>query len=98
MLAARDGDRLVATVMVGHDGHRGWFYYVAVDPGHRRGGIGRTVMAAAQDWLRRRGVAKAELLIRPENAAVQRFHEALGYGVEPRTVMSRWFDGSPPTG
>lgn len=97
VLTGRVGDALVATVMVGHDGHRGWFYYVAVDPEHRRAGLGRAIMAAAEDWLRERGIAKAELLIRPENAAVQKFYETLGYAVEPRTVMSRWLDGRPPT-
>ena len=32
VLIAREGDRLAASVMVGCDGHRGWVYYLAVDP------------------------------------------------------------------
>ncbi len=43
------------TVMVGHDGHRGWLYFVASAPGLRGGGIGRRMVEAAEDWLRRRG-------------------------------------------
>jgi ribosomal protein S18 acetylase RimI-like enzyme len=41
VLAGRDGDAVVASVLVGHDGHRGWVYYVAVDPDHRHKGYGR---------------------------------------------------------
>ncbi len=98
ILVGRRGAAVAATVMVGHDGHRGWLYYVAVDPAAQRGGVGRAIMTAAEDWLRLRSIAKAELLIRAENEAVQRFYQALGYAVEPRTVMSRWLDGRPPTG
>ena len=36
VLIGRNGAAIVATAMVGHDGHRGWVYYVAVDPDHRQ--------------------------------------------------------------
>jgi GNAT superfamily N-acetyltransferase len=52
VLLGRDGGVLVASVLVGHDGHRGWVYYVTVDPDHRYRGHGRAIMAAAEDWLR----------------------------------------------
>ena len=52
VLIGRDNGAIVATVMVGHDGHRGWVYYVAVDPDGRKRGYGRAIMAAAEDWLR----------------------------------------------
>src|SRR4051812_45601145 len=58
ILLGRDGDALVASVMVGHDGHRGAVYYVTVDPDHRNKGFGRAIMAAAEDWLRARGIMK----------------------------------------
>jgi GNAT superfamily N-acetyltransferase len=54
VLLGRDGDAVVASVLVGHDGHRGWAYYVAVDPQHRKKGLGRAIMAAAEEWLRAR--------------------------------------------
>ncbi|MFX6778520.1 GNAT family N-acetyltransferase, partial [Acinetobacter baumannii] len=44
VLVAREGGSIVATVMVGHDGHRGWVYYVAVDPDTRKRGYGRIIM------------------------------------------------------
>jgi len=64
VLIGRDGNAIVATAMVGHDGHRGWVYYVAVDPVRRTQGHGRTIMNAAEDWLRRAGIAKLQLLVR----------------------------------
>ena len=51
--------------MVGHDGHRGWVYYVASDPEHRYKGYGRAIMDAAEDWLRARGIEKLQLMVRP---------------------------------
>ncbi|MGH6948996.1 MAG: GNAT family N-acetyltransferase, partial [Kiloniellales bacterium] len=42
---------LVASIAVGHDGHRGWLYYLAVKPALRKRGHGRALVAAAEDWL-----------------------------------------------
>lgn len=77
-------------VMVGHDGHRGWLYYVASDPGSRGSGFGRQMVHAAEDWLRRRGVLKVQLLVRETNTQVVTFYEHLGFEVAPRIVMSKW--------
>jgi ribosomal protein S18 acetylase RimI-like enzyme len=73
-----DGD-LVASAMVGEDGHRGWVHYVAADPAHAGRGLGRAIMQAAEDWLGRRGVWKVQLLVRGDNARVIGFYEHLGY-------------------
>lgn len=83
-------DRIVASAMCGSDGHRGWVYYVAVDPAFRGRGYGRDMMARAEAWLADQGVPKIELMVRSENTAVQRFYEAIGYNVEPVSVMARW--------
>ena len=88
---------VTATVMVGHDGHRGWVYYVAVDPDKRRGGYGRTMMRAAEDWLRQRGIEKIMLMVRPENDSVRGFYRASGYEEQPRVIFARWLDGRPMT-
>ncbi len=89
ILAGRvDGD-LVATAMVGCDGHRGWVYYVAVDPGRRERGHGEAIMRAAEAWVRERGLPKLQLMVRGDNAAVVKFYEAIGYGIEDRIVMSK---------
>lgn len=71
--------RIVASIMVGHDGHRGSFYYVAVDPQHRRSGVGASLIRAGEAWLKKRGVWKVNLLVRQDNAEVKGFYERLGY-------------------
>ncbi|GJE16889.1 GNAT family acetyltransferase [Methylobacterium marchantiae] len=84
LVADRDG-LIVATAMVGEDGHRGWVYYVAVDPRLRNLGLGRGIMDAAERWLIDRGVWKMQLLVREENDAVRHFYEHLGYR-DTRTI------------
>jgi ribosomal protein S18 acetylase RimI-like enzyme len=97
VLLGRDGDVLVASVLVGHDGHRGWVYYVTVDPDHRKKGFGRAIMTAAEDWLRGRGILKLQLMVRPDNAQVQAFYETLDYDEQERIVYAKWLDGREPT-
>ena len=91
LVLGREG-RIVATVMAGHDGHRGMLYYVAVDPSCQGQGIGKSAVRAAEAWLASRGVWKTNLLVRPENAAVKGFYEALGYTVNPVLCMARKLD------
>lgn len=88
LVATRDG-RIVASVMVGHDGHRGGVYYVSSDPALRRLGLGRLIMEAAEAWLKARGVPKLNLLVRTSNKGVIGFYEALGYGLEETVAMGK---------
>jgi ribosomal protein S18 acetylase RimI-like enzyme len=97
VLLGRDGDTLVASVLVGHDGHRGSVYYVTVDPEHRKKGFGRAIMTAAEDWLRSRGILKLQLMVRPDNTQVQAFYETLDYDEQERIVYAKWLDGRDPT-
>ncbi|MBT5413395.1 MAG: GNAT family acetyltransferase [Rhodospirillaceae bacterium] len=98
LVGVGDGARIVAAVMVGHDGHRGWLYYLAVDSDRRGKGLGRRMVQAAEAWAAERGIRKAELMIRGGNTAVRAFYERLGYRVEDRVVMTRWLDGTEPNG
>ena len=97
VLAGRNAADIVASVLVGHDGHRGWVYYVAVDPKHRHQGYGGAIMAAAEDWLRQRGIEKLQLMVRPDNKQVQAFYDTLGYDEQKRVVYAKWLDGREPT-
>ena len=97
VLVGRDGGAIVATAMVGHDGHRGWVYYVATDPERRGKGHGRAIMAAAEDWLRQTGIAKMQLMVRRENAAAGAFYQSIGYAEAQTVVFARWLDGREPT-
>lgn len=87
---AATGGPVLGSAMAGHDGHRGWLYYVASATSVRGGGLGRTMVRAGETWLKARGILKAQLLVRETNTAVVSFYEAMGYAVAPRTVMGKW--------
>jgi ribosomal protein S18 acetylase RimI-like enzyme len=89
-----EAGQITGSVMVGHDGHRGWLYYVASAPHSRGSGVGRQMVQAAENWLRQRGVVKVQLLARESNAKVVSFYEHLGFEVAPRVVMGKWL-GQP---
>jgi ribosomal protein S18 acetylase RimI-like enzyme len=91
------GDDALATVLVGHDGHRGWVYYLAVSPDHRHKGYGRIMMDAAERWLRERGIEKLQLMVRPDNVSVKDFYQSLGYSMQERIIYAKWLDGREPT-
>jgi len=90
VLGLFDEKTLVGTVMVGHDGHRGWVYYLAVDESQRGQGLGRQLMLAAEDWLRERGVVKLQLMVRSANAGVLDFYDHLGYEDSDVQVRAKW--------
>jgi ribosomal protein S18 acetylase RimI-like enzyme len=79
LLVAVEDELVVGTVMAGYEGHRGWINYLAVEPGRRRRGLGRDLMAAAERRLAERGCPKINLQIRSENTDVVAFYGALGY-------------------
>lgn len=83
---------LAAAVMAGHDGHRGTVYYLAVDPDQQGAGFGRQMMAAAEAWLRDKGVWKVNLMVRTGNAPVLGFYDTLGYQDSDVVVREKWLD------
>ena len=97
VLLGRNGGAVVASVLVGHDGHRGWVYYLAVHPDHRHKGYGRIMMDAAERWLREAGIEKLQLMVRPDNKSVKNFYQSLGYSEQERVIYAKWLDGREPT-
>jgi len=93
ILVGRADGAVVATAMVGHDGHRGWVYYVAVDPDRQKQGFGRAIMNAAEQWLREAGLPKLQLLVRRENAQAGAFYRGIGYEEADTIVFAKWIDG-----
>jgi ribosomal protein S18 acetylase RimI-like enzyme len=92
LVCADDAGTILGSVMVGHDGHRGWLYYVAADPASRGEGVGRRMVEAAETWLTERGVVKMLLLVRDTNTQVVGFYEHLGFEIAPRVIMSKRLD------
>jgi ribosomal protein S18 acetylase RimI-like enzyme len=74
--------KLIAAVMTGYEGHRGWINYLAVHPEHRRCNHGRQMMAAAEKLLRGLGCPKINLQVRITNRAVVEFYQHLGYSMD----------------
>lgn len=82
-------ERIVGTAMAGFDGHRGWVYYLGVDPEYQRRGIGTALMKRVESRLIGMGCPKLNLQIRANNAEVQSFYESLGYFSEDRLSMGK---------
>lgn len=72
-------EKIVASVMVGYEGHRGWINYLAVDPDCRKRGFGRRMMDAAERLLRAEGCPKINLQVRTSNDTVVAFYRAMGF-------------------
>ena len=81
--------QIVATVMAGYEGHRGWLNYLAVAPEFQRRGLGRKIVAEAERLLRKAGCPKINLQIRTTNQAVIEFYRRLGYSVDDVVSMGK---------
>jgi ribosomal protein S18 acetylase RimI-like enzyme len=89
-LVGTDGaSTLMASIMVGYDGHRGWINYLAVHPAHQRQGHASRLMREAETLLTARGCPKLNLQIRADNEAVIAFYESLGYTDDHTVSMGK---------
>ena len=88
LVGAMDG-RLVATVMAGFEGHRGWVNYLAVAADCRQQGFGRLLMDEAEARLRAMGCPKISLQIRRSNADVVAFYRSIGYAEDDVVSMGK---------
>ena len=89
LLVGRKGSVVIATALVGLDGHRGWVYYLAVEPRLQRVGHGKAMLEAAEGWLRQRGAPKAMLMVAEANSGALGFYRELGYTRSPAATMGR---------
>jgi len=83
------GKDIVATVMGGYEGHRGWINYLGVDPEYRNMGLGRQIMEAVEKMIASIGSSKINLQIRSDNEAVVGFYENIGYSTENIISMGK---------
>jgi len=83
-----DGE-IVASVMAGYEGHRGWLNYVAVAPEFRRRGLARRILAEAERLLRAEGCAKINLQVRASNQPAVEFYRRLGYAMDDVISMGK---------
>jgi GNAT superfamily N-acetyltransferase len=95
MLVDGNAGTIIGSILVGHDGLRGWIYKLAVAESERGKGRGAALVHAAERWLTARGVPKCNLMIRATNAGVISFYEKLGYQVSGHAVMGHWLRATP---
>jgi ribosomal protein S18 acetylase RimI-like enzyme len=88
--------RVIASVMAGYEGHRGWIQYLGVSPDHQRQGIGSRIMVAAEHALRELGCVKINLQVRETNRAVIAFYEKLGFSDDHVLSMGKRLAGQTP--
>jgi ribosomal protein S18 acetylase RimI-like enzyme len=97
LVGVMDG-HVVATVMAGFEGHRGWLNYLAVDPPLQRRGLARELVTAAEERLRSTGCPKINLQIRASNLGVIEFYRRIGYTTDDVVSMGKRLvsDDRPP--
>lgn len=83
--------RIVASVMAGYEGHRGWLNYLAIDPGCRRQGFGRQIVAAAEEKLRLLGCPKLNIQVRSGNTQALEFYKEIGFQVDEVISLGKRF-------
>ncbi len=76
-----DGE-IVASVMGGYEGHRGWINYLAVSPRHQRMGYGRLIMEVVEQAIAQKGCPKINLQIRAANTDIASFYQSIGYDID----------------
>ena len=88
-LVGTEGDELMASVMAGYDGHRGWVNYLAVAPEHRGLGHAKRLMEHVEWLLLSAGVPKINLLVRATNPDVVEFYRRLGYAQDEAVCLGK---------
>lgn len=88
-LVGVENGEVMASVMGGYDGHRGWVNYLAVSPDHRLQSHGTVLMRAIEKLLMERGCSKLNLQIRRSNAAIIDFYNSIGYAEDAVVSMGK---------
>jgi len=83
------GNSLIATVMGGYEGHRGWINYLAVHPDFHGKGYGQGIMNSVETVLREMGCPKINLQIRRGNDKIAFFYQKLGFTYEHVISMEK---------
>jgi len=81
--------KVVATVLGGYDGFRGWIYHLAVNPLFRSHGFGKKMMEAIESILTKQGCIKINLQVRSGNSGVIKFYQHIGYSVEDHASLGK---------
>ena len=78
-LIARDGRSLIAAVLCGHDGRRGYLHHLAVSPTYRRKGLGTKLVSKCLARLKRLRITKCSIFLYNDNAGGEQFWQSSGW-------------------
>ena len=92
------GAEVIATAMVGYEGHRGWISYLGVDPAFQKCGYGREIMLRAEALLLERGCPKINVQIRSTNEEAIDFYHRLGFSMDEVFSMGKRLIPDQPAG
>lgn len=70
---------IMASIMIGYDGHRGSINYLAIDPAFKGRGFGRLMMQRAEEFLISIDCPKISFCVRRGNEPVIEFYDKIGY-------------------
>jgi ribosomal protein S18 acetylase RimI-like enzyme len=73
----------VGAVLCGHDGRRGYLYHLAVALGHRQQGLGKKLVDACLEKLKRLGIQKCNIYVFDDNARGAKFWKKNGWVKRP---------------
>jgi ribosomal protein S18 acetylase RimI-like enzyme len=88
LLGLREG-KVIASAMGGYEGHRGWVYYLGVDPDYRRQGLAWRMMGAVEERLLDIGCPKINIQVRGGNTGALNFFQKIGYNTEDRISLGK---------
>ena len=89
LFLVRKHNKVLGSVMVGYDGHRGSVYYLSVHPDYQKKSLGRMLMKHSEDYLLALGCPKLNLMVRTSNLPVIEFYGQLGYRKDEVVVLSK---------
>lgn len=75
----REEGHIIAAVLCGHDGRRGYLHHLAVASSHRGQGIGRLLVERCLDRLRQAGILRCNICLFTDNSEGKKFWTAIGF-------------------
>jgi ribosomal protein S18 acetylase RimI-like enzyme len=87
LLIGKINEKIIAIVMGGFDGRRGYVHHLAVDPIHQKKGYGKMIMNELLNNFRKIGVHKIHLFIEKTNLDVVNFYKNLEWQIRDDLIM-----------
>lgn len=91
---AMEANKLIGTIMAGHDGRRGYIQHLAVDARLRSSGIGEELIDRCLAALKQSGIVKSHIHIHLENDLARRFWSKRGWQERDEVTLFSYINGA----